>query len=207
MKLFDKKTCAVCGGEAGRIAFVFKTDKQCLCKNCSSKLPDDEFKSYAKKNWSVDYFTNSYLPFLEINEERRKNFKLKAWYGPLFIDEKNRQFCFSNDMAFTKSTEIPENTPIFKFDEISQETMIYFDTFDEKSGLFGYTLKGDVKLMLICDNPDFYIEGILRRDLTINMKNKEVFLKFPKDLEKVHDLFYILLGKEEVIPPNRRNNK
>ena len=205
MGLFDKKICAICGKETGRIAFTFKEDKKCLCKECVEKLPDDEFREYAKKYWTADYFKNTYLPFLEENEERRKNFKLKAWYGALFIDQQNKMFCYSKDMAFDKTTEIPKYTPIIKFDDISKESAVYFDAYDTKEGLLGnVTHHGSVKLLLDCCYPKFYFEGTIKMDLTIKGKRNDPFQNLPEDLEKVRDLFCILLGVEDRIPPDRR---
>lgn len=204
MGLFDKKICADCGSEVSRLAFTFKEDKQCLCKDCVDKIPDNEFREYAKKFWTADYYRNTYLPFLKESEERRKNFKLKAWYGSIFIDEKNRMFCYSPRMEIIKTTEIPEYTPIFKFDEISKESTLYFDQQEVKSGLLGNAYHGDIKLTLDCEHPKFYFEGIIKSSLTVKQKKKEVFLNLPEDFYKVHDLFCILLGTEEQIRPDRR---
>lgn len=204
MGLFDKKVCVCCGKETGRLPFIFKEDKQCLCKECVEKLPDGEFRDYAKKFWSSDYFKTSYLPFLEECEGRRKAFQLKAWYGAIFIDEKNRMFCYSPDMAFLKTTEIPENTPIFKFDDISKESCLYFEEYGRKEGVLSTVFKGDIKLRLDCDDPKFYFEGTVRSDLTVKNKKNNPFYNLPDDFNKAHDLFCILLGREELIPPDRR---
>ncbi len=198
MGLLGKKICAGCGKETGIMSFTFKADKQHLCKHCVAKLPVDDIKAYAKKNWTADYFKNTFLPFLEESEERRKNFKLKAWYGALFIDEKNEMFCYSDFMAFVKTKEIPEYTPIIKFDDLSQDSTIYFESTDTKEGVFGYSVKGDVKLRLNCNYPELHFEGTLKSDLAIRVKKKKNYYTLPEDLKKVRDLFNRLLGVIEL---------
>ena len=209
MGLFDKKICADCGKEVGKLAFTFKEDKQCLCKKCVEKLPNNEYRDYAKKFWTATYYKNTYLPFLKESEERRKNFKLKAWYGGLFIDEKNRVICYSPIMSLMQTTDVArdlfEYTPIIKFDDISKESMLYFDTQEVKEGLFGYASHGNMMLKLHCNYPEFHFDGVIKRDLTIKNKKKDKFLNLPENFIKVHDLFCTLLGTEEQIQLDRRN--
>lgn len=198
MGLLGKKICAGCGQEAGTISFTFKADKQHLCRQCVKKLPEDDIKEYAKKNWTADYFKNTFLPFLEESEERRKNFKLKAWYGALFIDEKNEMLCYSDFMAFTKTKEIPEYIPIIKFDDISQDSTIYFESTDVKEGVFGYSVRGNVKLKLNCSYPELHLDVTIKSDLAIKVKKKKNYYTLPDDLKMFRDLFNRLLGVIEL---------
>lgn len=123
---------------------------------------------------------------------------LKAWYGALFIDEKNKMFCYSGNMGFAKTKEIPEYIPIIKFDDLSKDSTIYFDSQDVKEGLFGYCVKGDVKLRLNCLYPDLHFEVTIKSDLAIKVKKKKNYYTLPEDLEKVRGLFNSLLGVIEL---------
>lgn len=200
MGIFDKKTCAGCGKEVGKISFTFKKDKQHLCKECVNKIDDLYLQEFVKKNWTGDYFKNTYLPFLKESEERSKIFKLKAWYGPLFIDEQNKMFLYSSYMRDYGHTEIPENTPIFKFDEISKESSIFLEQVEVKSGVFHDNVRINVNLNLFCPYPELVLEWPIKIDLSIKMKKKDCFLTLPEDIDRVRKLFHRLLGKEEKIP-------
>lgn len=198
MGLLDKKMCAGCGKETGILSFTFKTDKGHLCKQCAEKLTGYDIQEYAKKNWTADYFKNTFLPFLDESEERRKIFKLKAWYGSLFIDEKNEMFCYSTSMGFSNTKEIPIYTPIIKFDDLSHDSTIFFEQKEAKEGLFGLCVKGDVKIRIDCAYPELHFDGILKSDLAIKVKKKKTSFTLPEDLEKVRNLFNRLLGVIEL---------
>lgn len=204
MGLLDQKQCSICYGNAGRLAFTFKNDKNCLCKNCTSKIPD-WWKKFAKQIWCLNEYQNTYLPFLNECEERRKQFKLRAWYGPMFIDETHGFFCYSPDMELNKQKEIPVGTPIFKFTELSPESSsIYFDSYQTNEGIIGYSTKGDIVLQL-CTSlelfghhagirpPGLNMKEIIKHDITLRGKKKDLFVNLPEDLQKFRDLFFQLL--------------
>lgn len=198
MGLLGKKLCAGCGKETGIFSFTFKEDKGHLCKQCANKITSYEIKEYAKKNWTADYFKNTFLPFLEESEERRANFKLRAWYGNLFIDEKNRMLCYSYNMGLSKTKEIPIYTPIIKFDDLSHDSTIFFEQKETKEGMFGMCVRGDVKVRIDCTYPQLYFEDILKSDLAIKVKKKATSFTLPEDLEKFRNLFNRLLGVIEL---------
>ncbi len=107
--LFDKKQCAICGGEIGLLGNK-KLEDGNMCKDCAAKL---SYWFSDRKHTTVEEIKKQ-LEYRENNKAQLANFKFTKTYGDdwkVMVDEANRKFILART-----SDIYDENPDIIDFD-------------------------------------------------------------------------------------------
>ena len=128
MGLFDKKTCAICGGKVGGI-FKESFGDDYVCSDCYG---DVHIQQEILEKMTLDDFLK-YREFRAENEKLKENFKitkefiLGLIFNKLYLDTDHYMFCLDNEL---KST-------IFKAEEV-----VSFEILEDFSKLYESTPEG-----------------------------------------------------------------
>lgn len=121
-KLFEKKTCSICGGEIGLLGNR-KLEDGNLCKNCNAKLSP----FFDERRHSTIEMIQEHLNYREDNQEALKEFHPTRTFGgsyqKMHVDEAARTFVVSGSRKWRE-----ENPDVVPMSEIADVRMDISDS-------------------------------------------------------------------------------
>lgn len=113
-KIFEKKTCAICGGEIGMLGNR-KLEDGNMCKNCAKKLSP----WFSDRRRSTVESIKQQLDYREANKAEVAKFNPTLTYGTstkVYLDEDNRKFIVSR---FGPNKFAEENPDVIDFSQVT----------------------------------------------------------------------------------------
>lgn len=160
-KLFEKKTCDICGGEIGLLGNRKMEDGN-LCKNCNKKLSP----FFDERRHSTVADIREHLAYREANKDTLAHFKPTRTLGDyhkLYVDEAGKTFV----MSFMRNWR-DENPDVVPMSEIAD---VHIDISDYKNEIKREVKNSKGETERVSYNPphytysyNFYAEIVMKED-------------------------------------------
>ncbi len=180
MELFKEINCGECGAKTNLFTRTKLNDEQFLCSKCTSMIP-----GYINKclgDYTLEQYRELKNYIVYSNDILSKKFNENHWFHTLHIDTEHSLFYFDTGF-FSK--------PIyFEFNNICDFDLV-FSPNEIKEGFFGDKVIGKILFKLKMNNPYFYYEEIIARDVKAKAKTSFFGSKVEYDNPKGMDEFYL----------------
>lgn len=152
MALFQKETCAHCGGEAGMLTRKKFADKKYVCGDCIDKCGDYYSSTRIGKINTYEEFCE-YLQHKNENRQKLEQFNITdKYFDVVAVDMDKGWFIFGKEfLNCSKETLLRENPEVFEAKDLCYFNFDYVMK-DVKEGVFSTKVKADVLFTIAFNN-------------------------------------------------------
>lgn len=189
-KLFQERSCAICGKKAGALTRIELTDGNCICSNC---FVDN---TMGVPKYITDHISNNcnledLLKLKEYIQYSREvlapKFTVTTGCGKIYLDEKNKLFSIQD--GFFSETVYYELKNVMHFN-------LEFVPEEIKKGVFKTTAIGSIVANFGMSLPKFYYSEIVEKNIktpakSTNLLNTKFAPETPFEIENFMSRFMV----------------